>query len=79
MVIGSKDVPPTLWLTLNRPGFLQIGMAGESQLVPFPPPLPACNFCLNGLIDLKFGMQMVKVLDIEKKILKKLPGSCSKR
>ena len=41
-----------LSLTLNRPGFLQIGMAGGGQILP-----PAlCNFCLNGPIDLKFGM-----------------------
>ena len=42
-------------LTLNMPGFLQTGMAGRgggdsSHL---------CNFCLNGPIDLKFGMLIV--------------------
>ena len=42
-------------LTLNRLGFLQIGMAREGQILP--PPL--CNFCLNGSVDLKFGMQIV--------------------
>ena len=39
-------------LTLNRPGFLQIWIAGEgggdSALL--------CNFCLECPIDLKFGM-----------------------
>ena len=38
-------------LTLNRSGFVQIGMAGGGQILP-----PLCNFCLNGPIDLKFGM-----------------------
>ena len=38
-------------LTLNRPGFLQIGMARGGENV-----LPPCNFCLNGRIDLKLGM-----------------------
>ena len=32
-------------LTLHRPGFLHIGMA--------------FNFCLNGAIEMKFGMQIV--------------------
>ena len=40
---------------LNRPGFVQIGMAlvgrGEGQILP-----PLRNFCLNSPIDLKFGM-----------------------
>ena len=40
-------------LTLNRPSFLQIGMAEGGQILP-PPPL--CNFCLNGPIDLKLCM-----------------------
>ena len=31
---------------------LQIGMAGRGQILP----APLCNFCLNGPIDLKFGM-----------------------
>ena len=35
-----------LALTLNRPGFLQI----EDYA------LPLCNFCLDGPIDLKFGL-----------------------
>ena len=41
-------------LTLNRPGYLQmqIGMAGERQILP----LPICNFRLNGPIDLKLGI-----------------------
>ena len=38
-------------LTLNRPGFLQIGMARGGRICP-----PLCNFCLDGPIDLKFGM-----------------------
>ena len=38
-------------LTLNRTGFLQIGMAGEGRFCS-----PLCNFCLNGPIDLRFGM-----------------------
>ena len=42
-----------LFLTLNRPGFLQISMAGRGQILP-PPPLR--KFGLNGQIDLKFGM-----------------------
>ena len=33
-------------------GLLQIGMAGGGQILS--PPL--CNFCLNGPIDLKFGV-----------------------
>ena len=39
---------------------------------------PFCNSCLNGPIDLKFGMYIVlgKFLHIEKKIRKKLPRSC---
>ena len=41
-------------LTLNRPGFLQIGMAGGGGGGERFCPL--CNFCLNGPIDLKFGM-----------------------
>ena len=41
-------------LTLNRPGFLQIGMARRGQILS-----PLCNFCLNGPIDMKFGMQIV--------------------
>ena len=38
-------------LTLNRPGFLQIGMARGGQILSSL----LCNFCLNGPIDLKFG------------------------
>ena len=38
-------------LTLNRPGFLQIGMARGGAYSA-----PLCNFCLDGPIDLKFGM-----------------------
>ena len=38
-------------LTLNRLGFLQIGMAGAGA-----DSAPLRNFCLNGPIDLKFGM-----------------------
>ena len=38
-------------LILNRPGFLQIGMAGGGAYSA-----PLCNFCLDGPIDLKFGM-----------------------
>ena len=41
-------------LTLNRPGFLQIGMAGGGGGGGRFCPL--CNFCLGGPIDLKFGM-----------------------
>ena len=47
-------------LTLNRPGFLQIGMAwgggGGGGGGGF---CPLCNFCFDGPIDLKFGMQIV--------------------
>ena len=38
-------------LTQNRPGFLQIGKAGGGQILS-----PLRNFCLDGPIDLKFGM-----------------------
>ena len=38
-------------LTLNRPGFLQIGMAGGRA-----DSSPLCNFCLSDPFDLKFGM-----------------------
>ena len=41
-------------LTLNRPGFLQIGMAGGGGGGADSAPLH--NFCLNGPIDLKLGM-----------------------
>ena len=41
-------------------------MAGGGQILP-----PLCNFCLDGPIELKFGMWMVylvKFLDIRKKL-----------
>ena len=53
-----------LELTLNRPGFLQIDMAGGGQILP-PPPL--CSFCLNGPIDLKFGMWILGKISRYKK------------
>ena len=42
-------------LTLNRSGFLQIGMAGGGG-GRF---CPLCNFCLDDPIDLKVGMYIV--------------------
>ena len=63
----------------KQAGFLQIGMTGEGQILP----PPFCNFCLNGPIlfsisNLACRLYLEKFLDIEKKKLKKLPGSCSK-
>ena len=58
-------------LTLNRPGFLQIGMDGSA---------PLCNFCLDSPTDLKFGMWIVrgKISRYGEKIRQKLSGSSSK-
>ena len=52
LVIRASEPPPPslglIGLTLNRPGFLQIGMAwGRADSVS------PRNFCLNGPIDLK--------------------------
>ena len=60
-------------LTLNRAGFLQIGMAEGSA--------PLCNFSSNGPIDLKFGMQIVlgKISRYREKNSKKIARNCSKR
>ena len=49
----SKEGFPVIALTLNRPGYLQIGVAplgGGGRTCPL------CNFYLDGPIDLKFGM-----------------------
>ena len=49
----DKLLANKLVLTLFRLGFLQIGMArggGGADSAPL------CNFCLDGPIDLKFGM-----------------------
>ena len=53
---GGQNLPSTcvcypkdpMWnrVNLNRPGFLQIGIAGGEL----------CNFCLDGSVDLKFRM-----------------------
>ena len=53
--VKLKNFVKQFMLTLNRPGFLQIGMAGDGGRF-CPPPR---NFCLNGPIDLKFGMWIV--------------------
>ena len=42
-----------VFLTLKSPSFWQIGMAGGGRFCLL------CNFCLNGPIDLKFGMWIV--------------------
>ena len=74
---SCKFVKAVSYLTLNRPGFLQIGMAREGQILPPPPP---CNFCFSGPIDLTFGMQRVlgKISRHQEKIWKKIAKSCSK-
>ena len=48
------------------PSFLQIGMAGGGQIL--------CNLCLDGPIDLKFGMYMAfgNISRYREKILKKI-------
>ena len=57
-------------LTLNRPGFLQIGMDGGGGADY----APLYNFCLNGPIDLEIWhvdrYYVVKFLNVEKKIRK---------
>ena len=50
--ILRNEIASSLPLTQNRPGFLQIGMAGGEQILP--PPLTA--ICLDGPIDLELGM-----------------------
>ena len=45
----KSSQPVRCTLTLNRSGFLQIGMAGAGKV-------PPCNFCLNGPVDLEFAM-----------------------
>ena len=65
----------SVFLTINKLGFLQIGMAGEGFC------LPLCNFYLYGPNDLKFSIWMVfgNISREQGKNIKKLPRSCSKR